>query len=110
MRRSSRKRKYLVERRLIGDEFDLHELLAGRDKLFDAQVQPRRDRGLAVVAQALGIGHGDQEQIERRGVRVAAIDEVPLHEPLVNPAELLGHLAQPLGPQYLLDGLHHGSC
>jgi hypothetical protein len=28
---------------------------------------------------------------------------------VINPAELLGHLAQPLGPQQLLDCLHRGS-
>jgi hypothetical protein len=27
------------------------------------------------------------------------IDQVALHERLINPTELLGHLAQPLGPQ-----------
>jgi hypothetical protein len=34
---------------------------------------------------------------------------VALHERLINPAELLGHPAQPLGPQQLLDCLHRGS-
>jgi hypothetical protein len=34
---------------------------------------------------------------------------VPLHEGLVNPAELLGHLTQPLGAQHSLDCLHRGS-
>ena len=80
----------------IGDEIELDELLARRAELLGAQVQPLHERGAAVVAQALRIGHRDQEQIQRRGARVAAIDQVALHEGLVNPAELLGHLAQPL--------------
>jgi len=102
--------KHLVERCLIGDEFDLDELRSRRDKLLATQVQPRRERRLAVVAQAVRVGHGDEEQIKRRGARLAAIDEVPLHERMINPTELLGHLAQPLGPQYLLDYSHHGPC
>ena len=101
--------KHLVERCLIGDEFDLDELRSRRDKLLATQVQPPRERGLAVVAQALRVGDGDEKQIKRRGARLAAIDEVPLHECLINPTELLGHLAQPLGPQYFLDCPHHDS-
>ena len=71
--------------------------LARRAELLGAQVQPLRERGVAVVAQALRIGDGDEEQIQRRGARLAAIDEVPPHEGVINPAELRGHLAQPLG-------------
>jgi len=47
----------------------------------------------------LGVRHRDQEQIQRGGARLAAIDEVLLYERLVNPAELLRDLAQPLGPE-----------
>jgi hypothetical protein len=32
-----------------------------------------------------------------------------LHQGLVNPTELLGHLAQSLGAQHLFDCLHGGS-
>lgn len=101
--------KHLVQRSLIGEEIELDELLARREEFLGAQVQPLRERGAAVVAQALRVGHCDQEQVQRRCARVAAIDQVALHESLVNPAELLGHLAQPLGPQQLLDCLHLGS-
>lgn len=93
-----RKCEYLVKRRPIGDKLDSDELLARRNKFFAAQVQPCSERGLAVVAQALRIGYGDEEQIQRRSLRVAAIDEVPLHKGLVNPTELLGHVAEPLRP------------
>ena len=70
--------------------------------------------GAGVVAQALRIGHRDQEQVQRGGTRLAAVDQVALHQGVINPAELLGYLAQPLGPQHsldysLLDCLHRGS-
>lgn len=94
----SRKCKYLIQRRLIGDKLDSDELLARRNKFLGTQVQPCCERGLTVVAQALRIGYGDEEQIQRRGLRAAPIDEMPLHKGLVNPTELLGNLAEPLGP------------
>lgn len=84
-------------------------MLARRAELLGAQVQPLREQAAAVVAQALRVGHRDQKQVQRRCARVAMIDQVTLHEALVNPAELLGHLAQSLGPQQLLDCLHRGS-
>jgi hypothetical protein len=64
-----------------------------------AQVQSLHEGGAAVVAQALGVGHRDQEQVQRSRSRLAAVDEVLLHERLVNPAELLRDLPQPLGPK-----------
>ena len=81
---------------MVGEELEIDELLARRAELLGAQVQSLHERGAAVVAQALRIGHRDQEQIQRRCARVAAIDQVALHQGLINPAELLGHLAQPL--------------
>ena len=78
----------------------------GRPEFLLALVQPLRERARAVVAQAPHIGHGEQEQVQRRGARIAPVDEAPPHQRLVNPAELLGHAAQPLGPQHLLDWLH----
>ena len=106
--------QHLVQRGPIGDEIEIDELPSRRVEFVDAQVQPLRERGAAVVAQALRIGHREQEQVQRRGACIAAIDQMTLHEGLVNPAELLGHLAQPIGPQKLLDRslldcLHGGS-
>ena len=87
------KGKHLVQRCLIGDKFELDELRSRRDQFLVTQVQPRRERGWAVVAQALRVGYCHQEQVKRRCARATAIDEVPLHERLINPTELIGHLA-----------------
>ena len=94
---------------MVGEEIEIDELLARRDQLSAAQAQPLGERGRAVVAQTLRVAHRDQEQIKRRGTRLEAIDEVALHQALVNPAELHWHLAHPLGPQDSLDWLHRGS-
>lgn len=86
----SRQGQHLVQRCPIGDEIQIDELLARRGELLITQAQPPGQRGRAVVAQALGVGHRDQEQVQRGRSRLAAVDEVLLHERLVNPAELLG--------------------
>ena len=92
---------------MIGDQLESDELLPRRAELLAAQVQSLHERAAAVIAQALRIGHRDQEQIQRRCLRGTTIDQVALHESLINPAELRGHLAQPLRSQHSLDGLHH---
>jgi len=84
-------------------------LSTGRAKLVGAQVQSSSDGGCAVVAQALSVGHGEQEQVQGCAAGVAAVNEMALHQGLVNPAELFWHQAQPLGAQHKFDGLHHGS-
>ena len=71
-------------------------------------MQPSRECGRPVVAQALGVADRDKEQVQRGGTRLAAVDEVLLDERVVNPTELLGDLSKPLGPQNLLDCLHRG--
>ena len=72
---------------------------ACRAELLDAQVQALHEGGATVVAQTLRIGHRDQKQIQRRGTRIATIDQVTLHQGVVNPAEVLRHLAQLLRSQ-----------
>ena len=107
--RGARQGQHLIQRRAVGDEFQIDELLACTGETLITQAQPPRQRRRAVEAQALGVGHRDQEQIQRGGARIAAVDEVLLYERLINPAELLGDLAKSLGPKYLLDRLHRGS-
>jgi len=109
MRWRSCKRQHLIQRCLIGDEFDIDELRSRRDEFLATQVQPRTERRLAVIAQALRVGDCDEEQIKGCGTRLAPIDEVIPHDALVNPTELRGHLAQPLWTQHSLDDLHCGS-
>ena len=100
--------QHLVQRRAEGDEIELDELAACRFEVLVAQVQPPRQRRRPVVAQALGVADRDQEQVQRGRTRFAAVDKVLLDERVVNPTELLGDLAQPLGPQKLFDWLHRG--
>ena len=96
----------MVQRRAVGDELQIDELLACRVEVPFAQMQSPRQRRRPVVAQALGVADRDQEQVQRGGTRVAAVDEMLLDERVVNPTELLRDLSKPLGPQNLLDCLH----
>ena len=94
-----RQGQHLVQRRAIGDEIQIDELLARPSELLIAQAQPPCQRRGAVVAQTLSVRHRDQEQVQRGRARLAAVDEVLLNKRLVNPAELLGDQALPLGPK-----------
>jgi hypothetical protein len=81
---------------LVGNELKLNEPLACHSQFLSAEVQARRQCGSAIVAQALRISYGNEKQVQRSHTVVAALDEVALHQRLVNPAEVLGNLAQAL--------------
>jgi hypothetical protein len=69
---------------------------------------------IAVVAQPLGIGHRDQEQIQRQGMGSAAPDMALTHQALIDPTELRRNPAPPGRDQQGFvhrDNLQHGaSC
>jgi len=85
--------QYLVQRGLVGDEVKLDEPLACQSQFLSTEVQARRQCGATVVAQALRVGHGDEKQVQRGASVIAAVDEVVLHQGLVNPTELLWSFA-----------------
>ncbi len=63
---------------------------------------------LAVVAQALGIGDGDQQQTQRGRRRITALDKTVANPSRVNPPELPRHSAQALCKQQALELRHRG--
>lgn len=52
--------------------------------------QALTQRSIGVVAHPLGIGYGDQKQIQRRRAMGAAIDVVIADQAVVQPTELSG--------------------
>ena len=54
------------------------------------------DGGIGVVAQALDIGDGDQEQIQSPGAVVAAAQVMVANQPVVHPAKAWGDLPLPI--------------
>ena len=78
-----------VGHEMVGDEF-----LAGLSQGRLRQGQTPTESGLGVVAEALGIGHGEQKEIEGTGRVAERINVVLAHQALIDPAELLGDLSE----------------
>ena len=98
-------RQDLVQRRLERDEADADELVAGVGEAVAVQRQARGERRVGVVAQALRVGHGHQEQVQRPGLGRARLEPAFTHQAVVHPAELLGGPAQTLRTQQSF--VHH---
>jgi hypothetical protein len=72
---------------VIGDQF-----LARAEQGRDVQRQEPADCPVAVVAQALAISHGDQEQVEGQGIGRAAAGVPVTDQAMVDPTELVRDL------------------
>ena len=99
--------QHLVQRLLVGNQADAHEFPA---RFFQDAVihgQPPTDGGISVIAQAPGIGHGDQEQVKGCCAMAAAVDVVVMDQPLIDPAELFGDFADTLRANRMF-GYHGG--
>ena len=59
--------QHLVERALVGDQTDPDQFLAGAIQGAVVHAEPPADAAIGVVAQAPGIGHGDQKQVKGGG-------------------------------------------
>jgi hypothetical protein len=57
------------------------------------------DRGVRIVTQTLGIGDGEQEQIKSPGAVPATLEVMIAHQPMINPTETGGDLAEPIRSQ-----------
>ena len=49
---------------------------------------------IGVIAQPLGISHGDEKEREGTGLMAEVIDHVLTDQALIDPAELWGHLVE----------------
>ena len=77
----------LVEGFAIGNEVGPGQLLTGRRQLKRVYFQVPANGGIGVVAQALDIADGDQEQIQSSGAVVAAAQVSAADQPVVHPAK-----------------------
>lgn len=84
----------MVERTPVSHEMAGDELLTGLPKGALRHGQAPTQSGVGVVAQTLGIGHGEQKEIEGTGLMAERINVVLAHQALIDPAELLGDLSQ----------------
>ena len=95
-----------VEGLSVGDQLRGDQFLSGAGECVGIAAQVSRDGSIAVVAQALGVGDDDQEEVERPGVVGAAGQEVIAYQALVDPTELRGYLASLLRPEESFDDAH----
>ena len=59
--------EYLVERALVSEQTEPDQFLAGVIQGAGFHAEPPGDAGIRVVAQAPGVGHGDQKQVKGGG-------------------------------------------
>jgi hypothetical protein len=92
---------------LIGDQTLLDEDLPGLVKLVWGHRQALAQGGVSIKAESLGIGHGDEKEIERAGLMAEAVNMALTDESLIDPTELAWWT-----PEFVRqDGaLVHGTC
>jgi hypothetical protein len=78
----------LVQRGLVGDQPGLDQRLPRANHRRWVKGQAPGDGGIAIVAQALRVPDGDQEQVQRQRGRIAVLDVTVTDQALIDPAEL----------------------
>jgi hypothetical protein len=91
-----RQREHLVKRSLVSDEIGLSQPRASVFEFFRLKVEAAANGGIGVVAQAFGVADGNQKEIQGQRTAVAPAQVVMADQPMVNPTEAGGHLAQPV--------------
>jgi hypothetical protein len=87
----------------VGDKPGQLQLLSCRGQLQRIQFELPPKGRLGVVAQALGVTDGDQEQVESPGPMVAGSQIVVTNQPVVHPAKTAGDLTQPIRSEETFD-------
>lgn len=85
----------------------MHKPISGPHQRTFIHVQALTNAVIAVVAQALGIGHGHEKEVQRQGRVIAQLDIVMAHKALVNPAELEREVPDPVGTNQSFVGHAH---
>lgn len=85
--------QHLIQGGLVGNQLDADQILPGSRQRVLIHAQPLAEAAIRVVAESLGVSHGEQKQIKRGGSMAAAINMAVTNQTLVDPAELFGDLA-----------------
>lgn len=89
----------MVERVFVNEQAGLDQLAAGVEQLRMIEVEHALQARIGVVAQALGIGDGDQDQVKGQGGVVTALEVTVTDQALIDPTELSGNAAEPFRTQ-----------
>jgi len=79
---------------LIGDQALRDQRLVGLVEICGSHGQALAQGRVSVVTEALGIRHGDQQEIEGTGLRAELIDIVVTDQALIHRAELMGDASE----------------
>ncbi len=71
-----------------GDQLQVHQPIPGTSQCSHIQTQSLANALVTVIAQALGIGDGDEKQVQGQRAVIAQFDVMVTHQALVNPTEL----------------------
>ena len=63
--------------------------------------------GVRVVAESLGVGDGNQHQVEGQCAVIALLEITITDQPLIDPTELSGNAAEPFRTEDSFFDLHH---
>jgi hypothetical protein len=79
---------------LIGHQAPLDQCLAGLVARCAGQGQALAEGRVGIVAEAPGVSHSHQKEIERTGLMAEVVNRVLTDQALIHPAELLGDGAE----------------
>jgi hypothetical protein len=95
-----------VEGLAVGEQIQLDQALARGGDRERIEVQMTGNGSLGVVAQPVGVGDGDQEQVEGPDVGFSPTQVLVADQAMVDPAEARRDLAQAFGTRGVL--VDHG--
>ncbi len=81
---------------MVSDQIGLDQLLASQGPLRRGHLPRAADRVVGGVTQTAGIGDGEQEQVKSPGGVAATTEVMIAHQPMINPTETGGDLAEPI--------------
>ena len=89
-------RKNLIKGFGKRNEAGLLQLRPCRRKLERIDFESAAQGGVGVVTQALGVGDGDQEKVNRQREAVAALDVMVADQTVIHPVEAGRHPSEPV--------------
>lgn len=103
-----RKAEHLIKRWIVSNQVQSDQIPTGMGQSGDIEPQPPGQGGVTLVREAMAIGDCDQKQIQRPGGNIGLFNGVLTDQAVIEPAEMLGHLAQAFRVQDPLGRPHIG--
>ena len=102
------KAQYLIEGWVVGNQVQPDQIPTRPGQSGPIDSQATGQGGIAIVREAMTISDRDQKQIKRPGGDISLFDGVFTDQAVIEPTEMLGHLAQAFRVQDPLGRIHIG--